>query len=69
MHKKDKTLYLENFTRTISLIDSYVILEVFYKRMTQRFLLGWSNNMPADAVTSVLIRFSHQHVAHHHFVL
>ena len=25
--------------------------------------------MPADLVTSVLKRFSHQHVAHHHFVL
>ena len=25
--------------------------------------------MPADAVTSVLKRFSHQHVVHHHFVL
>ena len=37
--------------------------------MTQRFLLGWSNNIPADAVTSALKRFSHQHVVHHHFVL
>ena len=25
--------------------------------------------MPADAVTSALKRFSHQHVIHHHFVL
>ena len=54
--KKAKTLYLEqNSRRAISLIDSYVISsKCFHKRMTKRFLLGWSNNMPTDVVTSVL---------------